>query len=348
MKKLLRIIGYIYISGLVLFAFFLIYAWTVDYKPDDKTLLYYSENPDLISDTSTISLLTWNTGYFGQDNGFKNNLKSEKVDDKVKIKILNNSEGIKKIILNHQNTDFILLQEVDINSKRSSDLNQYRFISELLPGRTGTFALNYNVFFVPSPLNSPTGKIESGLMSISKYIPSSSVRHSFPPDENFPSNLFNYDRCILVNKYKLSNDKELVIVNIQPSDQSDIEQIKRENTFLSQFLKTEYDKGNYIVAGGDWNQTPPEFKHTFTIDKLNPKITSYLKFNELKNWKYIYDSKTPTSRTTEIVYKKGQTFTSVTDFFLISPNIQLISIKNINTGFEHSSHELVNILLKLK
>jgi len=186
------------------------------------------------------------------------------------------------------------------------------------------------------------------LMIVSKYTPSFSVRYAYPPDEEFPQNLFNYDRCFLVNRYKLSNEKELLIVNIQNTEVRYKQQKITENKYLLEFLKEEFHKGNFIIVGGDWNQTPAGFISSFKNDKRDTKHNYNLDISVLKNWKCLYDPKIPSVRLFDKAYRKGETLTSVTDFYLISPNIETIGIETIETDFKYSTHQPVIVTLKLK
>ena len=123
-----------------------------------------------------------------------------------------------------------------------------------------SFAKNYDVFFVPVPPATPMGKVLSGLTIFGKYQPTSSVRYSFPGEYGFPKQLFMLDRCFLVNRYPLSNGKELLIINTH-NEAFDPGQIRKaQMSYLKDFLLTEFRNGNYIITGGDWNQAPPGFQ----------------------------------------------------------------------------------------
>ena len=47
-------------------------------------------------------------------------------------------------------------------------------------------------------------------------------------------------------------------------------------------------------------------------------------------------------------YNINSTVTTVTDFFLISPNIETLSIRNLDLNFEFSDHNPVLMNVKLK
>ncbi len=59
------------------------------------------------------------------------------------------------------------------------------------------------------------------------------------------------------------------------------------------------------------------------------------------DWKWVYANNVPTNRRVATPYDKSTTPTTVIDFFLVSPNIENISIENIDLDFQHSDHQPV-------
>jgi hypothetical protein len=66
------------------------------------------------------------------------------------------------------------------------------------------------------------------------------------------------------------------------------------------------------------------------------------------DWKWVYDPTTPTFRTLLAAYDPATTPTSVCDIFLISPNIEPVSVKCHHLGFANSDHNPVIIQVNLK
>ena len=67
LKKILKAV-LILIAVLVIgFIGLIVYAMISDYKPEEKELILRSDNPSVLNDSLTISLLTWNIGYAGLD-----------------------------------------------------------------------------------------------------------------------------------------------------------------------------------------------------------------------------------------------------------------------------------------
>jgi len=354
LKKILK--SFLIIIVLLVFGFIglIVYALASDYKPDEKELLVRSDKPSLLDDSVCYSLLSWNIGYAGLDkemdffyDGGTRVITPEK-------NCLENVSGIEDFLLRNDTIDFILIQEIDRDSKRSYRIDEYENISKKLPDYNPFFAKNYDVFFVPTPPTKPMGKVLSGIATYSKFIPESSTRYSLPGDFGFPTRLFYLDRCFMVNRFKLSGGKELVLINTHNEafdEGGDIRRAQMEK--LKEFVLNEYNSGNYVITGGDWNQYPPDFKPAFSTDKVfTGKIGNYylmgIESNYMpQDWKWIYDPSTPSVRTVIAAYDPAATPTSICDFFLISPNIESVSVKCHHLGFTNSDHNPVIINVKL-
>jgi exonuclease III len=267
-KKFLKAI-LIMIAVLVLgFIGLIVYAMISDYKPEEKELISKSDNPSLLKDSHTFSLLTWNIGYAGLDKNM-----DFFMDGGTKVitpndRCLDNISHIGDFLLKNDTIDFILIQEIDRNSKRIYRIDQYEKIAGILSDYHPFFAKNYKVFFVPAPPANPMGKVLSGIAIFSKFIPESSTRYSLPGHYGFPTQLFQLDRCFMVNRYRIENGKELVLINThnEAFDKSGYIR-KAQMVRLREYVLNEYNSGNYVIAGGDWNQYPPDFKPAFTGNK---------------------------------------------------------------------------------
>src|SRR5690606_17912604 len=134
------------------------------------------------------------------------------------------------------------------------------------PQHSNSYARNYLVKFVPVPYLSPMGGVDAGLGSFSCYAVTEAIRYQLPGEFPWPKRIYFLDRCILVQRTPLPNGKDLVVINIHNSAYDETGELKRqEMAFIKDYLLKEYDKGNYIVVGGDWNQSPPGFdKNTYT------------------------------------------------------------------------------------
>ena len=333
-----------------------------DYRPEGSSVLNIeaASEPRLIQD-STLSFFSWNLGYgaLGAECNFFYNgggffYAGDKMIRPPKELVDKNIEGILNIVKSHP-ADFYVLQEVDYESKRSYCYNQYDAIKHQLGNLPSSFATNFRVSRVPIPVFQPWdvyGCAESGLATYSRYRPLEVKRYQLPGEYEWPDRIFQLDRCAAVSRFSMQNGKELVLVNIHNSAYDKGGLLKQQQmAYLRQFFLTEYEKGNYLVAGGDWNQSPPGFPYfSFRPDtkrELQPHYNINADFAP-QGWTWVYDPSYPTSRSTKELYQKDQTFVQLIDFYLISPNLEALEVKTINHDFEHSDHQPVWMEVKMK
>jgi len=324
-----------------------------DYKPDDKTMI--EENPSFdtihIDSVSSFNLMSWNIGYCGLSNEMDFFYDGGTKVRPSKEKVFENYIEIQDFLQNDSITDFFLLQEVDNKSKRSYKMKEYDNLwgLKLLDGYSAYYAINYKVWFVPLPLTNPMGKVESGLVSITRFKPKSVIRISYPSLEKFPMKYFMLDRCIMVIRCQLSNGKDLTIINTHNSAFDDGSQRKLEMNMLKKYLLQEFEAGNYVIAGGDWNQVPPGFKPDFKKDSFDPGYSIGAPDNFLPDgWTWAFDNRVPTNRKVDKAYSRGTTGTTVIDYFIVSPNLKVDSIANLDMEFRHSDHNPVTLTVSFR
>jgi endonuclease/exonuclease/phosphatase family metal-dependent hydrolase len=355
LKKILKTALLIIIVLVLGFIGLIMYAVISDYKPGEKELISESDSPSLVEDSLTLSFLTWNIGYGGldKDMDFFKDGGTKSITPEANCR--ENFAGIGDFLSKNDTIDFMYIQEIDRDSKRSYHIDEYDNLSKKLPGYKPFFAMNYDVFFVPVPPARPYGKVISGIATFSKYAPESSTRYSLPGDFGFPTQLFMLDRCFMVNRYKMKNGKELVLINTH-NEAFDKGGIIRNAQMqkLREYVVNEYNSGNYVVAGGDWNQYPPGFKPAFSANKEFTGEVGNFNLVGIEpdympgEWKWIYDPAAPSFRTLIAAYDPATTPTSVCDIFLISPNLESVSVKCCNLGFANSDHNPVIMKVKLK
>jgi endonuclease/exonuclease/phosphatase family metal-dependent hydrolase len=261
--------------------------------------------------------------------------------------------GIRETLESFRGADFILVQELDQYARRSHYDDQREILRSIFeyPGYApGSFTTNYDVFFVPLPLFQPMGRVKSGMALFSLNTPVSSQRYALESSYSWPMGVFMLDRCFILNRYQWSDQAELIVINTHNSafDDGNLRQAQMEQ--LREVMLQEYEKGNYVIAGGDWNLNPPLYRK-YKIN--NGDAAHYIKpgmssdfFPE--GWFWVFDSETPTNRFLLEPYLKSRTPTTVIDFFIISPNIRYVEIDTKDLGFENSDHNpvLMKVILQ--
>ena len=244
--------------------------------------------------------------------------------------------------------DFILWQEVDLDSTRSHHIDQYALLSEYFDTYTSVKAINYDSAYLMYPILEPHGASYSSMATFSRFTIQSSLRRSFPISTSL-SKFLDLDRCYSISRINADNGKELVIYNVHSSAYGGSDEIRTaQMTMLMNDMKAEYDKGNYVICGGDFN-------HDFTGDstqKLNNGMGTldfgwaqpfpeelipegFSRAISYKNGEYH-----PTCRDCDIPYEEGN-FTIIVDGFIISDNVRCVEVENVVTGFEYSDHNPV-------
>lgn len=342
-KNTLRL-GFIAIAFAFIFAIlFMVYSTITFYNPEREITLQVSLNPDTVAISTPYQLITWNIGYAGLGDNMDFFYDGGKQTRDTKARTLENLDSIKKFILQNR-TDFIFLQEVDLASRRSYNTNQLQIISQAVNYFT-FFATNYQVSFVPVPLKNPMGNVNSGIMTLSRFTPMNAVRVQLPGLSPWPNRVFNLRRCLLVTRFPVSNGREFVLINTHNSAFEDDSLKMAEMSFIRQVALSEYEKGNYVIIGGDWNQLPPNFPPDRFGNAYETKAFKPLSIESSfmpSGWQWAFDPSKPTNRYLDRPFS-NQCRTVILDFFLLSPNIHITDIVTTDLKFRHSDHNPVKL-----
>ncbi len=347
MRKLIRIFATLLLTLAVILAVILIYSHITLYDPPEHTTLFESDRPDILSDTATISLMTWNLGYAGLGDDMDFFYDGGRQVRTSRERTLSNLQAILSFLRKKADTDFFLFQEVDLHARRSYYTDMTDSLQQALPDANHTFGKNYHVRFVPAPWYAPMGKVTSGLVTTSHPEPRSVKRVNYPGNYPWPEKLFNLQRCFLISRYPLTNGKELVIINTHNSAFDDGNLRALQMDYLHGVLTSEYEQGNYVIAGGDFNQCPPDFEPAFFFNVFDEEDPMYIPGNYLPDWHFVYDPTVPTNRRLLAPYHASATATTLIDFFIVSPNVKPLDVQGVHLDFKHSDHNPVMAKFRL-
>ncbi|MCF7923736.1 MAG: endonuclease [Candidatus Izimaplasma sp.] len=371
MKKVFKI-SFITISILLFFIVGFVFTLHIfEFTPEEIKTIAIENNQDNSSENyvelnSEISILTFNTGYaslsetedFVMDGGNNTRMSSK---EEVEVNI----DGI-KTILTRESVDIYLLQEIDTDSKRSYEINQHEIYKDLL-NYNSAFAYNFRAIFVPFPVN-PTkmiGKVNSGIATYSNFYVEESNRIQLPGSFPWPVRLANLKRALLINRYPIvSTDKELVVINLHLSAYDDGSMRVQEMEKLKEVMLEEKNKGNYVIAGGDFNQSFQEVyseyndTNDYTYKELYElKDSDYWEAYPLESdWFYEneflfgIDSTTPTCRLLNEPLdtdNMGNNQYYLIDGFIVSDNVTILSVETLDEEFKYSDHNPVKLIVKL-
>ena len=207
---------------------------------------------------------------------------------------------------------------------------------------------------MPAPVSNPLGRVKSGVFTLSKYGIQKAERLQLPGTFSWPLKTVNLKRCLLVSEIKTDvPDKNLYIINLHLSAyDADGVLRKQEMEFLQNLALKLYNEGHWVIAGGDWNSLFPGVeKNRFIPYTTSDEFLEWIEYLPAdfigKEWKWGFDSSTPTVRLLEKPYVKGENYTTIIDGFICSPNVEIIGVKTGDLNFEVSDHHPVIAEFKL-
>ena len=333
--------------GLVLTFIILIgILYVSEYKPNPVEQLGVDEVPeDQIPLHEPITLMTYNIGYGALgDNAdfFMDGGKSVKTATQDRV-----YENMDEIVsaTEEMNPDIIFYQEVDENSHRSSHMNEVNYLEWAFPDYETAFAYNFRVWFIPYPLP-PIGKVNSGIMTLSRYEIEEAERVSLPCPFTGIERLGNLKRCLLVAHLPVEgSDRELTLINLHLEAYDDGEGKAAQTEKLREVLQAEYEKGNYVIAGGDFNQVfsgvDPDI-YPVREGYWQPGVIQEGDFSD--DWQFVMDPSMPTCRSLDRPYAGADPDTFqyyMIDGYILSSNVKLIGVETQNLGFVSSDHNPV-------
>lgn len=375
-KKVIKITGIILLALVIVLAAYIIYLYASYHRiPDNQELQVeeISQNTEAGNELTTeknYSALTYNIGFgaytpdfsFFMDGGKSSWAKSK---DSVKETI----KGAGELVAS-KDPDFALVQEIDLDATRSYHVNEYSILKENIPAYNCVFAQNYDSAFLFYPFTQPHGKSKAGLALFSKYPITGSLRRSFPISTSF-TKFFDLDRCYSISRVSVDNGKELVIFELHMSAYGNSDAIREgQIRMLSEDMQKEYEAGNYVICGGDFNH---DLKAADTQSKAsdasNNTQTDSGDSAEPESWAYPFPrSELPehfsfcldqlsedeknnlwnSARNADMEYVPGKTYTVTLDGFIISDNVECTKYENVNTGYSYSDHDPVYMEFQLK
>ena len=362
-KRCLIALGIIILIPILCIAGYVGYMSVQYYRIDDNTKIATEQNTSLSAkDKTQFTIATYNIGFGAYDHDFSFFMDSGQMKSGETVSgkhsraqseeiVTANTTGAMKV-LNDLDADFYFLQEVDTDATRSYHINQKDLIEKQMTSYGSIFGLAFHSAYLLYPFHEPHGSVESGLLTLSRYTVDDNTRRQYPVDNSFITKFTDLDRCFVISRIKVKDDKELVLINSHMSAYDKGGKIREKQLkVLNQVLKEEYEKGNYVIVGGDFNHDIADSIHLFDSQQVTPEWVYSLDDKDLSKHysfvKAVNRTEVPTCRSSDIPYEKGVNYTAILDGFLLSDNIKATA-ENIDTDFMYSDHNPVKMTLTLQ
>lgn len=351
--KVLKWIGILLAAVVLLFVGLIGVLTITEYKPDDVVSLSVEGSTSKeLHEGDTFTIMTWNLGYgalgdnadFFMDGGTH-------VMTATKERVNENLDGIFSII-EQEDPDVLFVQEVDENSKRSYHTNEVEMLMGNMEGYQSTFAYNYKTLYVPYPVP-PMGKVNSGIATFSSYPVTDSARVKLPCPFSYPVRLANLKRCLMVDRVPIEgSDKELVLVNLHLEAYDSGEGKEAQTKMLRDILETEAAAGNYVIAGGDFNQSFSNMDMSAYPVYEGLWQAGSIDVGEFKEGlTFVADNSAPTCRSLDRPFEGAdkETFQYyLIDGFIVSSNIHVEEVSTLDLEFADTDHNPVKMSVTLQ
>ena len=351
-KKSVKILLWILLGIFSVSIIYVSYVFLSYYRLEDNIKLEPLNNNSAIIETDKeYSVLIWNLGFGAYSDDYSFFMDGGKYSRAFsKDDTINNIESMAESAYNEK-TDFYMFQEVDVSSTRSYYVDETSLLKNKFDDFASVFAQNYDSPYLFYPFNSPHGKSKSGLMTFSSFKIESGVRRSLPIENSF-SKLLDLDRCYSIIKIPVSDGKYLCLYNIHLSAYTtDPTTTNQQIDILITDMQYEYECGNYIICGGDFNKDLlGDSSEYFGVDGKDFSWAQPFPFAKIPNNFSLIDNaenNVPSCRNADRPYDENN-FVLVVDGYIISENIIEIDSKILDFKFQYSDHNPVKLNFKLK
>ena len=224
------------------------------YEDVESAIYYEDASQESVEFNNTLKVMTWNVRFgaaripwFGDSCG-----------DRVLMtesEVFINMDSIIAFIQIEQ-PDILLLQEVDVSSKRSAYMNQVQYILDNTYLKYGAYASMWDAEIIPSD---GLGKVDVGNAILSRWEISEAERIQLPlrTDQDALTQYFYLRRNILKAKITLFENTGIYAVNIHATAFATDDTKQKHIAKYKEVLNELESQGAVFITGGDLNSIPP-------------------------------------------------------------------------------------------
>ena len=347
LKKLLKAIAILLAVVLVIALGYLAYVFISYHRlPDADAEVEMTGETARTGQRYTIA--TWNLGFgaYSDDYGFFMDGGTESwafSKDAVYQNIGLATDKLKALA-----PDLMILQELDFDATRSYHVDEVQLVKDAFADYQSYFAQNYDSPFLFYPFNQPHGASKAGIFTLSTFGFDRAARRVLPIETGF-TKFLDLDRCYSKVWIPVEGGGHLVLYNLHLSAYTSDGTIAQDQLeLLCADMLSEYQAGNYVIGGGDFNKdllgdsaaifgVPADPSYTWnqpipegTIPEGLTLVSSLDEADPI-----------PSNRVADGPYVPGKTFVSTLDGFIVSDNVTVHACRVVDNGFKCSDHNPV-------
>ncbi len=255
-KRIQKTLTIVVAALILLLTGYVVYVKTSVTRIEDNLTLQVEKGAEVgIGEDTSFSILTYNVGMgiYSRDFGFfMDGGKEGRAFSKEEV--VKNTDGAISV-MEELSPDFLFVEETGKDCTCAYHVDQLAALTKAFGEYDIVYAQDWDSPYFMYPIFKPFGKAVAGLTVLSKYGIESSTRISLPLEDSF-TNFVDLDRCYVKSVIPTENGHDLVLYCIHASAYtSTAETANRQIELLMADMTDEYEKGNYVLAGGDWNRT---------------------------------------------------------------------------------------------
>ncbi|MFH1050746.1 MAG: endonuclease/exonuclease/phosphatase family protein [bacterium] len=216
---------------------------------------YSKDNAVAAPSKDTILVMTWNIRFgcgadilwFGDACGGRTILTRDEV-----------TTNLNRVIeeINRIHPDVLLLQEVDIKTKRVAYIDQMKYIMDRTYFGWGTYATSWNIQFIPSD---GIGRMDFGNAILSVWPLSKGTHHPLPlrGDLDALTKSFYVRENAISCHVAMPNGREFNVANVHLSAFATDDTKHRQLETYLEICESLTSFGSQLIMGGDFNLLPP-------------------------------------------------------------------------------------------
>jgi endonuclease/exonuclease/phosphatase family metal-dependent hydrolase len=226
--------------------------------------VHYFESNNILTPKSTdsVKVMTWNIKFGGGRIDFFFDCFGNRV-------LMNHNEVIKNLnnvadFIKNTNPDILFIQEIDLNSKRSANINQIDWIINNTEFNYAVYTSQWKASYIPSK---GLGRMDSGVAIFSKWPLTNATRMALPliKEQNAVVQYFYLKRCLLECEVVINNSLVTLLTTHTEAYANDGTKKAQLELIYSRLNKLDSVGKNFII-GGDFNALPPNTSHVKGFD----------------------------------------------------------------------------------
>lgn len=293
----------------------------------------------------TVSILNWNLGYagLGKDSDFVMD-GGEMLQPPSRATVEANLAGIQSLITSNK-SDIHLFQEISEPDMLTLGVNVLAGVSETLSAYDQFYSSDFRTKFIPTKW-----ALRHGLATYTNIATNPVRLIPLTLEPTRLGGIVQRQYHIEATEFTSAGGAEWIVLNIHLSafDEGGNVRLKQLDELI-EIADDFFKEGKHVIVGGDWNIQLSETEFPNTTKEEFLFWRTKLPRERLKpGWEIIVDEMVPTMRSNERPYTKGENFTSIIDGYMVSPNVEAVSVQTLDTNFEFTDHQPVKAEFRAK